>query len=74
MLAVFQRAKERKASVERQEIDIYPQKLEKEFEKQRHLLDHEATRMIAHRLKAGNLPLKVRQLMREVQFSQKLQP
>lgn len=69
--AVFKRAKERKAYIERGELDISEEDVEKELAKQMRLLDNEATRAIHERLQDKNLPPEMRQFMEEALFEEK---
>lgn len=63
--AVTTRATESKAYIERGEIDISKEEIEREFEKQMRVRVNEMTRQIADRLKDKNLPSDVRQFMEE---------
>lgn len=65
LLAVFQRASERKGFRLRPGFDISQEEIEREMEKQRRLLELEETRAIDQRLKAGDLPPDLRQMMEE---------
>lgn len=63
--AVFSRLMERKGYIERGEIDISKEEIEREFEKQMRRRGNEMTREIAERLKDENLPPDIRQFMEE---------
>jgi hypothetical protein len=63
--AVFSRLMERKGYIERGEIDISKEEIEREFEKQMRKRGNEITREIAERLKDKNLPPDIRQFMEE---------
>lgn len=63
--AVITRATERKAYTQDGKIDVTPEEVEREFEKQMRVRGNEITRQIADRLKDKKMPPEVRQFMEE---------
>ena len=71
ILALGRRATERKAYLERQELDISEDETERELQKQMRLRENEITRAVDRRLQDGDLPPEVRQFMEETLFEKK---
>lgn len=68
ILALGRRATERKAYLERQELDISEAETERELQKQMRLRENEITRTVDRRLQDGGLTPEVRQFMEEMLF------
>lgn len=65
LLAVLQRASERKAFRQDQVVDVSPDEFERELAKQRRLLDYAERYSLDQLAKAGNLPQEVQQFLTE---------
>lgn len=67
--AVARRAAERKGFVERGEVDLSSEEIEREQEKQFRLLDHEAIDIINEILKDEKLTPEMRAMLDKLRFS-----
>jgi hypothetical protein len=69
ILAVIRRAMERKSFIQRQVPEVTEEEIHLEVEKQLRLMDHDATRTLNQRLKAGNLTRDHRAFIEELLLS-----